>query len=128
MEIDITSKGSFADTTQWLAKITNNKVPTSALNSIGRDGVKALQAATPIGDTGETAAGWSYAVNRLTNGSEVAFYNNSHPETYANIALLIQYGHGTKNGGYVPGRDYINPALRSVFSNGANRLGEEMLK
>lgn len=127
MKIEIASKGSFANTTSWLTRL-QTKAPTSALNEIGRSGVQALSRATPIGETGETSAGWSYGVSKRKGKSTVSFYNNSHPETSANVAMLIQYGHGTKNGGYVPGRDYINPALSSVFASGANKLAQEMIK
>lgn len=126
MQVEISTHGSFANTESWLARIAHRS-PTSELNKIGDQGVRALKAATPA-RTGETAAGWYYKVNRLANGSEVGFYNNAHPETSANIAMLIQFGHGTKNGGYVPGYDYINPALRSIFMNAGDNLAREAFK
>jgi hypothetical protein len=127
MYVRITSKGDFNNTKNWLAQL-QTKVPRTALNEIGRSGVSALSHATPVGSTGETAAGWSYKVSASKGKSSVSFYNNSHPETSANVAMLIQNGHATKNGGYVPGRDYINPALQSIFSRGSTLLSEEMMK
>lgn len=127
MQIEISSKGSFQSTEDWLTRL-RSRTPTSALNEIGRAGVAALQRATPVGPTGQTAAGWSYKVEHWWNGSGVSFYNNSHPETPASVPILIQYGHGTKNGGYVPGYDFINPALRGIFQQGTDKLVKEMMK
>jgi hypothetical protein len=72
-----------------------------------------LSAATPV-ETGETAHSWTYEV-RQSKGSYEIVWKNTHVVNGANIALLIQYGHGTGTGGYVPGRDYINPAMKPVF-------------
>ena len=126
MKIEITSNGDFKNAKSWLARLQSSR-PESALREIGAIGVAALSRATPIGDTGKTAAGWSYKVSKASKGYEVAWYNNSHPETMANVALLLQYGHGTGTGGWVPGRDYINPAMKSVFQV-ASRKVEGKLK
>lgn len=127
MRVDITTSGDFKNTISWLNE-TKNKVPTSTLNSIGREGVNALKAATPKGETGKTAAGWSYRITKNRSGAELAFINNSHPETQANVARLIQLGHGTGTGGYVPPIDYINPALRSQFNSAGDRIAKEMFR
>jgi hypothetical protein len=83
-------------------------------------GVAALQQATPI-DEGDTRAGWSY---RVTSNS-IAWYN-SHVNDGANVAILIQYGHGTGTGGYVAGRDYINPAIQPIFDHIVSELGKRV--
>jgi len=83
------------------------------LNTYGQRGVAALRAATPV-ESGATAAGWSYGVERSSSGVTI-YWTNSNVNQGAKIALLIQYGHGTGTGGYVSGLDYINPALRPIF-------------
>lgn len=83
------------------------------LDRYGREGVEALSAATPK-DTGETANAWSYRITENPNGAVISFYN-SNVENGVSVAILLQYGHGTRNGGWVEGRDYINPALRPIF-------------
>lgn len=125
MNVGIESSGNFDNITRWLTQATN-KPPTKTLNQIGKEGVSALKGATPRGETGETAAGWDYRVEQIPEGAEVAYVNNAHPESSANVAKLIQYGHGTGTGGYVPPRDYINPALRATFNNSGDRLAKEM--
>lgn len=92
------------------------------LNRYGRRGVRALQAATPT-RTGKTASSWSYEIIKTGNTYELAF-NNANVNRGENIAILIQYGHGTATGGYVPPTDYINPALSDVFKS----LGEEIVR
>ena len=127
MRIDIVSSGEFKDTVRWLSEL-EKKIPTKTLNQIGRDGVSALERGTPK-DTGATARGWSYEVTkRAVSGAELVFYNSAHPELYVNIALLIQLGHGTNNGGYVQPVDYINPALRSLFDSAGDSIGKEMFE
>lgn len=83
------------------------------LDRIGRRGVNALSNATPV-DSGLTASSWGYEVHRSKNRSEIVF-TNSNVNDGVNIAIILQYGHGTGTGGYVAGRDYINPALAKTF-------------
>lgn len=111
---------------KWM-KRTIRKNPQGLLNNIGRAGEAALKASTPV-DTGRTAAGWTYKIIKQSGGWQVAWYNHSHPETSANVALLLQYGHGTGTGGYVRGRDYINPAMRGVLGRGAKEIEREMIR
>lgn len=92
------------------------------LNRYGRRGVRALQAATPT-RTGKTASSWSYEIIKADNKYELTF-NNANVNRGENIAILIQYGHGTATGGYVPPTDYINPALSDIFK----ALGEEIVR
>ena len=124
MKVTMTSSGSFKNTTNWLLKVSGSQT-NAILTRIGQAGVAALSRGTPR-RTGATASGWAFKINKTSSGSEVIFYNNAHPETSVNVAKLIQYGHGTRNGGYVPGIDYINPALKSVFATGIDQLFREV--
>ena len=94
-----------------------NKIKRGALlrnlEKIGKEGVEALSAATPV-DTGTTASSWYYKITQKPNGAVISFCN-SNVNKGVPIAVILQYGHGTRNGGWVEGRDYINPALRPVF-------------
>lgn len=116
-------KGSFKNFENFL-----NKAPRiqykQILDTFGREGVNALAAATPV-DTGETANSWGYEL-KISKGSSSIIWTNSNVMNGAPIAILIQYGHGTKGGGYVQGRDYINPALREVFDRFANQAWKEI--
>lgn len=85
------------------------------LDQFGRQGVAALASATPV-DTGETASSWDYEV-KMGNTTGELIFTNSHIHRGLNIAIILQYGHGTGTGGYVQGIDYINPALRPVFED-----------
>lgn len=126
MEIGVQTSGGFDNIVAWLKNVSNSE-PRTALNSIGREGVSRLQSATPR-RSGATAAGWNYKVNKTSSGWDVIWFNNAHPETSANVALLLQLGHGTGTGGYVPGQDYINPALRPIFTSATDKLMREMIK
>ena len=98
----------------------------SILDRYGQMGVDALSAATPA-DSGKTADSWSYKVFKKSpkESSSIVWYNDNN-EGGANVAVLIQYGHGTRTGGYVQGRDFINPALRPVFDRIARDLWAEI--
>ena len=96
------------------------------LNEYGRKGVEALKAATPR-DTGLTADSWYYEIQRGEGLIRLSF-NNSNTNQGIPIAILIQYGHATRNGGFVEGIDYINPALRPVFDELAEKLWKEVSK
>lgn len=94
------------------------------LESYARRGVEALRVATPK-DTGLTANSWYYEIKQTNNGITIEWLNSNIHEGY-NIALLIQYGHGTKNGQYVAGVDYINPALKPIFDEIADDAWREV--
>jgi hypothetical protein len=94
------------------------------LDRWGQLGVQALSSATPV-DTGTTAASWNYEIHQ-SKGSTTLVWTNSNTNKGIPIALLIQYGHGTGNGGYVAGRDYINPAIQPVFDQIAKEAWEEV--
>lgn len=90
------------------------------LDKYGKEGVNALVSATPI-DSGETAKSWKYKITQSSRGAKIV-WTNSHVVDGVPIAILIQYGHGTRNGGYIQGRDFINPAIRPVFDKITNEL------
>ena len=90
----------------------------------GREGVAALSAATPK-DSGLTAASWDYEITHNGKETTIAF-TNSNVRNGVNIAIILQYGHGTRNGGYVAGRDYINPAIQPIFDKMANEAWREV--
>lgn len=116
-------KGDFRRTSDFLKRA--NKLNLDAiLNQYGQEGVEALRAATPK-DTGTTANSWSYGVHKGT-GSITITWSNSNIVDGVPIAVILQYGHGTRNGGYVQGTDYINPAMKPIFDKIAQRAWEEV--
>lgn len=116
-------KGDFRRTSDFL-KRANRLHLDAILNQYGQEGVEALRAATPK-DTGITANSWSYAVHKGT-GSITITWSNSNIVDGVPIAVILQYGHGTRNGGYVQGTDYINPAMKPIFDKIAQRAWEEV--
>lgn len=110
--ITFSQKGNFKKTEKLFAKLMG-KGYLADLQRYGEIGVSALKSATPK-DTGKTADSWSYHIEE-TPGSTSIYWTNSNVNNGVNIAVILQYGHGTKNGGYVAGRDYINPAMQPVF-------------
>lgn len=123
--ITITHKGDFEKSTRFLNGLQHKNYMT-ILNEYGRKGVEALSAATPV-DTGRTASAWDYTVRKLRNGYEVSWTNDSQNKGVS-IVVLNQYGHATRNGGWVQGRDFINPAMRPVFDQMADDLWREVTK
>lgn len=115
--------GDFSKTERFLKNAQNLRL-TNLLNDYGQKGVDALSQATPI-DTGLTAASWTYEIVNTTKGSRLV-WSNSNIVDGVSIAILLQYGHGTQNGGYIAGRDYINPAIRPIFDDILSKLGEEV--
>lgn len=105
-------KGDFSKLERYLKKVKHTNL-NSVLHRYGQKGVKALSAATPV-ETGATAQSWYYEVENNRNRVAINFYN-SNIENGAPIAIIVQYGHGTGTGGWVQGRDYINPAIQPVF-------------
>lgn len=89
-------------------------------DAYGRRGVDALSSATPV-DSGKTASMWDYEIHQTRYGAEIV-WTNGNINKGVNIAIILQYGHGTRNGGYVRGRDYINPAIASIFDDMAAEL------
>lgn len=117
-------KGNFKNTEKMLQLIASRKY-RKVLQECGQEGVRALSAATPK-DTGFTAASWSYRIEESENGIKLIWENNHVEKGYANIALMLQYGHGTRTGGYVQGRDYINPAIKPIFDKIADKAWKEV--
>ena len=121
--IKIVSKGSFDKATAYLERLKMLKFD-NILNSYGQKGVDALRAASPR-ETSELANSWSYTITR-GNGLAKIEWHNSDLEGGYNVALLVQYGHGTNHGGYVPPHDYINPAMDPIFEELSRQIGEEV--
>lgn len=112
--ITFEQKGDFRKTQRFLSaakRIQYKRI----LERYGRVGVKMLEMNTPV-DTGNTAASWGYEIE-IARGHASIYWTNSNIQDGVPIAVILQYGHGTKNGGYVTGRDYINPALKPVFED-----------
>ena len=121
--IKITQRGDFRETERFLEKSKKLKL-NKRLESCAKMGVEALRDSTPI-DSGKTAASWDYVI-RNENGVASIVWTNSNVNNGENIAILIQYGHGTGTGGYVHGRDYINPAMQSVFDKIIDDIWKEV--
>ena len=119
----ISVSGNYSKTTKFLTNAKQLKVDR-ILNAYARRGVDALASATPY-DTGLTAHSWNYQIEKTNSGYRIV-WTNSNVQDGVNIAVILQYGHGTGTGGYVPGRDYINPALRPVFDALAKDLWKEV--
>lgn len=124
MRVIVKHTGDLRKTTDFLTRAQQIQY-RAILERYGQRGVEALSAATPR-DTGLTASSWGYKVEVGQNGTASVSFTNSNVVRGVPIALLIQFGHGTRNGGYVQGRDYINPALRPVFDEMANTLWKEV--
>lgn len=110
--ISFRQKGDFSKLTRDLEK-AKNKVRLGDLDKYGREGVAALASATPT-DTGNTANSWYYKIEHVNGSASISFYN-SNTQNGCPIAIILQYGHATNNGGWVEGRDYINPAIQPIF-------------
>lgn len=123
LSIDVS--GGFSDTERRLAKL-KNKNWIKTIEQFGSRGVDALREATPK-KTGRTSESWYYEIRETHNGV-ILEWKNSNVVNGENIALLIQRGHGKKNGGYVPARDYINPALRPIFEEIRAVMTAEVVK
>lgn len=123
--ISFKQKGDFSKTEKFLKKSLGRDY-RNILEKYAQQGVAALSASTPV-RTGLTATSWSYEIIQ-NEGSISVVWNNSNIQKGINIALILQYGHGTRNGGYVSGRDYINPALRPIFDKMADAAWREVVK
>lgn len=119
MSFSFSSEGDWSKTEQFLRKMQQFKVD-SVLQSAGQSGVKALSAATPK-DTGKAATSWTFDIKKSSSSVEIN-WKNTDVEGGFQVALMIQYGHGTGTGGYITGRDYINPAMRPVFDQIADAV------
>ena len=119
----VKQKGDFSKTEKFLNSISKKQYYRN-LQKYAEQGVVALASATPI-DSGTTANSWDYEI-RHTKNSVSIYWTNSNVNKGVPIAVIIQYGHGTRNGGYVQGRDYINPAMRPIFDKIAENVWKEV--
>lgn len=122
--ISVKHKGNFDKTTKFLVKAKDPASKKAILEKYGKKGVEVLKDNTPF-RTGKTANSWDYKVEKTGDQYSVSF-TNSNENKGVIIALILQYGHGTRQGGYVQGRDYINPAIQPLFEEMANELWEEV--
>ena len=118
MRVNFEVSGGFTKTERFLNRMKRREY-LNVLDEFGRDGVQALRNATPV-DSGATAEAWDYEIKRTRNYTEIV-WTNSNINDGVPIAVILQYGHGTGTGGYVQGRDYINPAIRPVFDKIAKK-------
>lgn len=126
LKISFDGEGDFEKAIKWLEDTAKMKLP-SVSNTIAKDGIKALSKATPR-DTGVTASGWVSEVKMTAKGSEIVWKNTARPHLSVNLALLIELGHGTRNGGYIPPRPYIKQAMDSVFKTAGDNIAGELFK
>ena len=119
------NKGSLPKTGKFLNFLLNWDFKKN-LSKYGQLGVDALASATPK-DTGNTANSWSYEITNK-NGSATITFKNSNIQNGVPIAIILQYGHGTRNGGWVQGRDYINPAIQPIFDEIVNNAWREVTR
>lgn len=118
-------EGDFSKTKRFLGR-AREAIRLKDLDRYGREGVAALESATPV-DTGTTAKSWYYKIEQKNGTTSINFCNSNINEGVP-IAIILQYGHGTRNGGWVEGRDYINPAIRPIFDKITNNAWREVTK
>lgn len=123
--ISFRQKGDFSKLNRYLERVKES-AKIGVLDKYGREGVAALASATPV-ETGKTASSWYYEIKRQ-NGSVSLEFKNSNIKDGVPIAVILQYGHGTGTGGWVQGRDYINPAIQPIFDKIADAAWKEVTK
>ena len=123
--ISFTQRGDFSKLNRYLER-AKEVARLGILNKYGREGVAALSAATPV-ESGETAKSWYYKIERRKGSTAIVFYN-SNVQNGVPIAIILQYGHGTGTGGWVEGRDYINPAIQPIFDRILAEVWREVTK
>lgn len=123
--IQFRHKGDFSKLTRYFEKVKET-VNLGILDKYGREGVAALASATPV-DSGLTASSWYYEIVRQNESTKINFCN-SNINNGVPIAIILQYGHGTGTGGWVEGRDYINPTIQPIFDKIANEAWREVTK
>ena len=123
--ISFRQKGDFSKLTKYFERV-KEAAKIGVLDKYGREGVAALASATPV-ESGKTSSSWYYEIKRQ-NGSVSLEFNNSNINQGVPIAVILQYGHGTGTGGWVQGRDYINPAIRPIFDKIVDNAWREVTK
>lgn len=123
--IKFSHKGDFSKLTRYFEGVKKAS-DVRCLEKYGRAGVAALASATPV-ETGLTANSWAYEINRGKGSAKITFYN-THVNKGVPIAIILQYGHGTGTGGWVQGRDYINPAIQPIFDKIADEAWKEVIR
>ena len=118
-------QGDFKKFSSFLERM-KKPLKKTTLDKYGKEGVQALMAATPV-DTGLTASLWHYDINMSKDSSSISFYNDNI-DNGVPIAIILNYGHGTRNGGYVKGRNYINPAIQPIFDKLAQEAWKEVIR
>ena len=115
MGVRVTTRGDFNKAKRFLKSMKEERY-LDVLDACGQKGVQALSENTPE-DSGVTAASWSYKIDRGRGHTTIEWYNDNVVDGWFNVAISLQYGHGTGTGGYVKGRDYINPAMQPIFDD-----------
>ena len=123
--ITFRQKGDFSKSIRFLKRMKEKNF-LKDLDKYGREGVAALASATPV-DTGLTASSWYYVIETEDGRVKLNFLN-SNIQRGVPIAIILQYGHATRNGGWVEGRDYINPAIQPIFDKIVNNAWREVTK
>ena len=123
--ISFRQKGDFSKLDRYLERV-KEAARLSVLDKYGREGVAALESATPK-ESGKTASSWYYRIEHNNGSASIGFYN-SNVNKGVPIAIILQYGHGTGTGGWVEGRDYINPAIQPIFDRITEDAWKEVTK
>lgn len=123
--ITISSKGNFNNTEKFFKKVISSNY-LSIFEKYGKEGVRLLSSATPV-DTGKTSESWTYDVKKSKRGISIE-WSNSNVINGVQIAVIIQYGHGTQNGAYIQGQDYINPVIKPLFDILTNDIWKDVSK
>lgn len=123
--ISFKQTGDFKKLTSYLERLKET-IKFGTLDKYGREGVEALSKYTPV-DTGLTSQSWEYEIIHEKDSASISF-SNSNIQNGVQIAIILQYGHGTRNGGWVEGRDYINPAIQPIFDKIAEEAWKEVTK
>lgn len=123
--ISFKHKGDFSNTVKYFNK-TKNIIKQIDFDKYGAAGVEALKSVTPY-DTGLTASSWYYKIFKNSKRVKIGFYN-SNVNNGVNIAIILQYGHATRGGGFISGKDYINPTIKAVFDEITNEAWKEVVE
>ena len=122
--ISFSHKGDFAKTFNFLNSSKKLNID-NILSNYGKQGVDLLAKNTPV-DSGKTAQSWNYRIEHKNGKTSLIWYNTNEVNG-VNIAVILQYGHGTKNGGYISGRDYINPVIQPLFDKISENIWKEVI-